>query len=57
MTDAECARRLLDRLNRAIAAHFDAENLHSAERMMKVTARKFLQEVIDLDTKGPTDDR
>jgi hypothetical protein len=51
-TDAEAAQRLLDRLDRAIAAHFDAENLHSAERMIGISARKFLSEVIHLDTRG-----
>lgn len=50
MTDAECAQRLLDRLNRAITTHFDAKNWHLAERMMNLRARRFLQEVIDLDT-------
>lgn len=44
-TDAEAATRLLNRLARQVAAHLDAENLHSAEDVLKQSAKRFLERI------------
>jgi hypothetical protein len=44
-TDAEAAERLLNRHARELAACMDAENLHSAESLMTVTAKRYLERI------------
>lgn len=51
MTDAEAAKRLLDRHAREVAAHFDKENLHSAEDLMRMSVRRYLEMVVKTDSK------
>lgn len=48
-TSAQAAQALLDRHARTLAELYDAENLHSAEDHMKMTARAYLQLIIDTD--------
>lgn len=56
-TDAEAAERLLNRLNRTVARHMDADNLHSAEDVLKQSAKRFLENVILMDATPTPQDR
>lgn len=50
-TDAEAAQRLLDRHARDVAAHLDAENLHSAEDVMRMPVKRYLELIVKYDGK------
>lgn len=52
-TDAEAAERLLALHARMVADHFDADNLHSAEELIKVTAKRFLERVAEHQGETP----
>ncbi|MFG6637341.1 hypothetical protein ACGYJ8_15385 [Sulfitobacter sp. 1A12126] len=52
-TDKEAAQRLLDRHAREVAAHFDAENLHSVEDLMRMPVKRYLELIVKHDTDEP----
>lgn len=50
MSDAEFAKRLLDRHAREVARHIDDCNLQSAEDLLKIPLRTYLKRLIERDT-------
>lgn len=55
-TDAEAAERLLNRHAREVAKHFENDNLHSAEDVIKISAKKYLERIIKLDKGERSED-
>lgn len=49
-TDKEAAERLLNWHVREVAAHFDNENLHSAENLMKMPVKRNLELISKCDS-------
>lgn len=52
-TDKEAAKRLLDRHKLEVAAHMDAENLHSAEDLIRMPVCRWLGLIVQYDTDEP----
>lgn len=48
-TDEGAAERLLERLSREVSACFEAENLHSAEDLLTISARRYLERVAGVE--------
>lgn len=52
-TDKEAAERLLNRHAREVAAHMDANNLHSAEDVLRMPVSRWLGLIVKHDTNEP----
>lgn len=52
-TDREAAERLLNRHAREVAAHMDANNLHSAGDLLRMPVSRWLSLIVKYDTTEP----